>query len=812
MKAGAITAAACGALLAGGAGAAECEARAPAAESRRLWLAEAAGENLALGRPARYSVPPDYDLTRADGSDTRDLTDGRLSAREDERIWFDSAAVGWYEAGRPAEGVNILIDLGAVQPVGKVVARFLGGGEQNNLLFPAECTVVVSEDGQDFHRAASLCKLLPPERDRAGEPGLYYLEEKGTAYVHPFVFPVKVRARYIGLAVRAATDSLFCDEIAVIKGAFRAEDAPAPDRAQCVSFVTEGVIFGPSKPVLAISTNVVTPNFFRLLDGRPAAERSPEARCVIELPAAVTILATEASRDIAVESFAAGGAPWRRWRLPLPAREVPNRELSCMPFYLTVEGRLPPEPHAVFYAESKGFAPNRMTVPVRTIAIPKAPRLDGFHVSLAWMSEREAVGWPGFLDAWEQLGFTAVGTFPYWWTASDVAPFVDRFKAWLREARQRGFQVLQNDSPFHMMVNAHRNEPEIYSQLAGGPSKNPCPAYRGRFYREEIARVGDCFEKTQPDFVFYDIELWRPGASEASSCARCRAWQQQSRKPMDACLVDMGTEMLQDMDGEIRARGAKLGRRMPVVAMYDLRASEPAYQLVHSFSNVFPRVIQRSQPSLYCLNRLGYAHDSMRADLKALGGKGGLIVPWITAGTYGEADSSAIEALVLECFLNGAGGIAYFQFATFDTPLDFQAHARALAALAPHQTLLREGRPCEVPAAAELGRPRPPGWRFWRRPPPAAPAEGVLVSAWWNGRDEMLLLLGNYDDSRPVTVRPALPFAGLDAATDARDGRTLRARLPLAVDVPGKGFRLLHLRGRLAAQETARIEKTRGRK
>ena len=50
--------------------------------------------NLALGASYQYSRVPDYRLTTNEG-DLTELTDGRLSERKGERIWFDRHAVAW---------------------------------------------------------------------------------------------------------------------------------------------------------------------------------------------------------------------------------------------------------------------------------------------------------------------------------------------------------------------------------------------------------------------------------------------------------------------------------------------------------------------------------------------------------------------------------------------------------------------------------------------------------------------------------------------------------------------------------------------
>ena len=72
------------------------------------------------------------------------------------------------------------------------------------------------------------------------------------------------------------------------------------------------------------------------------------------------------------------------------------------------------------------------------------------------------------------------------------------------------------------------------------------------------------------------------------------------------------------------------------------------------------------------------ARGELRADHEALQNRE--IIPWLTAGTYGEFASPLMEPMVLETILNGARGLTYYEFRDFD-PLDFYYHARALATL-----------------------------------------------------------------------------------------------------------------------------------
>ena len=101
----------------------------PRAQAMRLrWhRLTSSGENLALGRPVRFSIPSDYSLTRKGDTDETDLTDGKLASIRHDKIWFASNAVAWR---MPAtEGINMVLDLGQVQPIGRIAARILGGAD-----------------------------------------------------------------------------------------------------------------------------------------------------------------------------------------------------------------------------------------------------------------------------------------------------------------------------------------------------------------------------------------------------------------------------------------------------------------------------------------------------------------------------------------------------------------------------------------------------------------------------------------------------------------------------------------------------------
>ncbi len=105
----------------------------------------------------------------------------------DERIWFEAASVCWQMAPQ----ATIFADLGEAQPVGQVVARFLGGGEQGGLTFPDEIRVLASNDGENYYLVTARHKAGPEDLSSDA----YHLPEVGQAWVQNFILPVGVKTQ-----------------------------------------------------------------------------------------------------------------------------------------------------------------------------------------------------------------------------------------------------------------------------------------------------------------------------------------------------------------------------------------------------------------------------------------------------------------------------------------------------------------------------------------------------------------------------------------------------------------------------------------
>src|SRR5690606_23698142 len=137
-----------------------------ATQSRAQWAQLTSGEELARGKKVFFSPAPNYRLT-TDENDPFDLTDGTLSTREDDRVWFQKDAVGWYLGAGTTSGSLMVIDLGSEQPIGQIAIRVLGGREQGSLELPAKAEFLASVDGKQYYSLQHMVKLNPAEREQA---------------------------------------------------------------------------------------------------------------------------------------------------------------------------------------------------------------------------------------------------------------------------------------------------------------------------------------------------------------------------------------------------------------------------------------------------------------------------------------------------------------------------------------------------------------------------------------------------------------------------------------------------------------------
>jgi hypothetical protein len=729
-------------------------------ETRALWHKEIQGINLASGKKIIFSKTPTYYLTKKGGTDIMDLTDGILSSRKDDTIWFDSKTVGWYN-DNIVNGTNLLIDLGKVCPVNKVVIRCLAGKSQGSLVSPSSFKLFLSKDGKSFYPAASLLQVQAGEKSQSDLRNYFYIEENGTPYVYPFVLEANADARYIGLKITGASDAVFSDELAVIKATDKELNNKNYNNAYSKkeqAFYTKGIIIKPRIGELIIGSNVNPPNFFIIEDMRSKTESKKTAKVIVELPKQIEITRpAKATKQTCV----VGGEEYIRWTLL--AKKLRNRH--CIePIYFNIKGKVKEGLPAIIYADCPGVPTIKSSVPIRIVTFPEVnPSFKRLSINLTWMGLRNGGNWRGFFKDWKNLGFTSVDCFPRYWSNKTEAK-----QKRLAEARSNGLKIVMNESPFHMMAKGHKPGEELFSQIPGKKNSNLCPSYRGRFYAKEMERVSENIRKSKPDYVFWDIECWYNGGREAKSCTRCKAGQQASGKPMNEFLKDKITESFIDLRKAVKKGSA--GNKMPIIGSYNHHAAKPVHHHIVDFNRVYPKYIDMAQPSLYVAGRVKDIHNSVRKNYKILKKK--VIIPWLSAGTYGEYPPYKLEQMILEALLNGANGITYYCFEDFDTPLDFYYHAKALAEIAPYEDLIMDGEVLE----------------------PTGSNKQLTYSGIKKG-NEMLLLVGNYANSPSKTTYKTL-FRKVKEVKDLRSGKRLTAATTINLEVPKGGIRLLYIRGK----------------
>jgi hypothetical protein len=235
-------------------------------------------------------------------------------------------------------------------------------------------------------------------------------------------------------------------------------------------------------------------------------------------------------------------------------------------------------------------------------------------------------------------------------------------------------------------------------------------------------------------------------------------------------LVDQGTEMIRDIREAIRKRATENGRTMPALVIYDNHAARPLYGLVFSFPKLFPKIMDLAAPSLYVQGDAQRVHDTVRRNYALLRSR--VILPWLSAGTYGHFQPYKVEGIVLESLLNGSRGMEYYCFSDFNSPLYFYHHAQALALVAPYEQLLKHG---DVRDAS-------------------CDDTQVAVSA-WGAQTEALVLVGNYRRTSPATATVTLPFARVTAIRNVRTGAQPAPARSIMVRVSDKEPALFYVQG-----------------
>ncbi|NUQ00243.1 MAG: hypothetical protein HUU35_10355 [Armatimonadetes bacterium] len=714
--------------------------------------------NLALGKPVSYLPAPNYGPTAAKDTDPKDLTDGVLTQRPDQHMWFESLAVGWSYAGR----VNLAVDLGSVQAIDEVAVRFLGGSPQPGIWMPGWVEVMVGESA-----AGPWHKVAEYSRWKAGDPARFGIPTSGgKAWVHRLTFGgLKTCGRWVGLRFYGA--GLTCaDELYVFGGSHQPTTvAFAP--ATRSDFTVDQPWLHFHKPAVHAFREVPAP----LPIGLAVPPGAPTRPFSVSLtfPSGVNVVGGSIGGIgllAATQEPVPGGTRYT-WRTDKPLRD--DKTFGR----LYVAGAPAAAPAVLRSQTTWGEQTSPETsVPLEVVDLPaEPPRPQRLMASLSWWDLGATRAWPEWAEAFRRIGFNTLPVFATWFDPNDQATL--DFITW---ARADGWRVQAIDSTWHRMLGRRKNEAELYCQFDDGThGKDLCPSYRGQYYAEEMERVSTAVKLLKPDYFHDDIELWSwRGPLDSPRCRRCRADKAERgiEKWEDWQLV-MGETMSRELQTAV-ARGVAAGGGPPCeLGVYDFRP-KTNYQFFWPFDPLYPEVWQSAQVSTYTPlepYHLAYVGDEVRTDRAAL--PRGDQLPWLTPGDAGTFPGEAFYCALLECLFNGSRGINFWSGRVWDADL-LAAYARAMAVATPVEDILIDGAPY-LPEVDGPGR-----------------ASGLRRG------DEAVVLVADYLAEAAGSVALELDFAKpievVDLATGEVIAKLAAGAQPFKVAVKEGGARALSVR------------------
>ncbi len=715
-------------------------------DGRALWKKSLQGrKNLAAGKVLSYSPAPSYRLT-TDKKDPSDLTDGKLSQRPGDRIWFDRNAVGW----RTNE-IYITLDLGTEKDLDKAVIRTLGGAPRFS--FPSKIESFVSKDGKLWHRAGTLSHLQPGEMAQHDNINFFYYDESSPSCV-PLYLNLQATARYVLLKV-TARGFFFADEMAVLASENKTALFNEPFKRPGEELPLTGFIAKVRTGKLALSSEFFMTQFFEFSDLRAKKNKKSKIELVLDLPEAVEVYNPQGNW---VASKNGGLIRWSR-QLDSNDKKYNNTGIVLRSKEKNLSGT------AYVSTAVDGKLQFKSAVNIEVLQFPEFEPFEKLHVSLAWIGEDVQRSWPDFFTVWKRLGFNTVSAFPLH-RKGGYTPEVLKF---FDDARKNDLKVILNLSPLKEIERTTLKSNLAQLKCIGG--KKPfliCPAYFGDEWQKECGRLTGYVKLLKPDYVFFDIEGWGEVESRTAQCKRCNQGAEKAGISRREFLWQCGKKHVEDLKNAVAAGAKAANTVMPEIGSYDRSPAKPIYQITR-FADEYPAYTNMAQPSLYVAGNAEKVHNIVRFCAEKMNYNKKLI-PFLTAGTYGEFEPEKIEPMVLESFLNGSGGITYFNYRNFDTPEDYFYHARALSYLRKYEDLIVEGKMLSLKIE---------------------PVNAIYSALQSN--KEILLLVGNYSKTTPK-VKITLPGKAVEI-TDAVTNKSLKASgNELTLDIPSGKYRLIYIK------------------
>ena len=678
--------------------------------------AQDAGErqSIAAGKVVTYAPKPNYGLTAKGDTDATDLTDGKLTTRENQAIWFDAGCVGWSYGGR----CNLSVDLEQVQAVDEVTIRMLGGWR-----LPLWAELLVSDDGQTYYKVDEYSVFNPGDREKFAIP-----RHEQENFVFPLTFRnLQTRARHVGF--RMYMTGLSCaEELYVYAGDHDPATVAFTDEQQ-TDFTVTGATPYFHKPVLYFSTNVNTPNSIGLIKAEGVTAET--GTCIVDLPGGLDFVGGSIGGTKLTEVQTSQVEGYTRYEFPV---ELKGDSKVFGRVYLTgdwAEGRT----GALRYQLKWAGGESPLTLqPVEAIVIPDAPQPERLMTTLSWWGLAATKEWPGAIEAFRTIGFNTASTFARHMSQDDAELWAFR-----DEIAAAGFKMLNIDSPIHVMMSSHKDDPEWKCQLADGKvSTRLCPSYRGPYWEEELQRVAAENARLKPDYWFPDIEVWNwQGPVDAEKCTRCQAdFARSGCATWEEWKLQKGYEMWTALATAARDAVKTAGGPEVILGVYDWTPQHD-YQFTWPFMRMYPEYLQTSQPSTYTPlypYHIALAGDEARADAVKLGRN--VVMPWLTPGDAGMFSGEAFYRALLEQFFNGAIGTNFWSSRVWDSEI-LQGYARAVKVVAPVEDIIADG----TVVADKLNSD-----------------SDLLRLSGIEHEGDLIFLLGNYYEDDLGTVRVRLPL------------------------------------------------------
>ena len=536
-------------------------------DNRRMWFdLTSKRKNLALGKRVKFVPRPRYPLTEdrkgEPGNDEFDLTDGKLSAHNDDKIWFDRKAVGFFDSSGNKNFSKVLmrIDLGEVFPVDYIALRALGGAT-THFRWPKKFEVLISKDGEQFFAASEMNKLAPAEASQSDFVTTYYYPEDRPfkdSVCKTFKLPVHADARYI--IVKLSLDvHFFSDEMAVIAAGKKDAQFNRAYRGKGFAVPNDGLTAGPRVPELAIIKGVAAPQEIEISDYRTEQGKIQSAQVVLDLPEPLTV------HNAKAEKITVNGVKFNRFRLPVSSK------LKVKYIYILSGDDLPDSlPSANIHVEYDGKTGFKQTLPLKIVTLPEFKTFKNLPICLAWMNSEALLNtYPGFLKNYQRFGFNSIGVFPRYYIGRS-----EEVRAGLKQKyeqmRQAGLKIFMNDSSVHELLSKYKKGSEVFC-ITDPASKLLCPSYTGKLYRKDMERIARCVVLSKPDHVLLDIECFGSAFSRsAKECSRCVEAIKKSGMNETEYMYSCGRRILSDISAAVEKAAKEAGIPMPVLHLYGL--------------------------------------------------------------------------------------------------------------------------------------------------------------------------------------------------------------------------------------------------